>query len=44
MYYQTKIAQVSLRCYYYRGVVVGGGYSDGGVAALEFADENVVFQ
>ena len=48
MHYQLKSFQACPHCYCYFIVVVvivvGSAYGDGGVAAEEFADDNVFFQ
>ena len=47
MHYQPKLFQVCPHCYCYYVVVVvvaGGGNGDGGVAAKEFAEDDVMFQ
>lgn len=42
---QCKLFEASSPCNCYCGIVVdGGGYGDGGVAAQEFDDDDVVFQ
>ena len=46
MHYQPKLFHANPHCYCYCVVVVvvgGGGYGDGGVAAQEYADDDVVF-
>ena len=45
LHYQPKLFQANPHCYCYCVVIVcgGGGYGDGGVAAQEYADDDVVF-